>query len=669
MPQNKSKKYNVSGIILSGGSSSRFQLDNEPWQDKALVRLEHNEYLLQKILSTLSSFCNEIIIVVKNKDAEYQYKKSLSDINPTLDSPVKFVKDNPTFLCSGPSLGIITGLNAAKNDFAVIAPVDMPNLSSKIFQELLSNLDSNSLAVPLWESTGKIEPLVFAIKVKEALLHGSILSLIRRSRADDLHRGIESSKYLVISNLITGKYKRLFASINNRISLFEISNGNLDFPGEIFETSILITKTRKHNTLKELEKILTKYSFLKPSEKTIKEIIFLADQLEEFEHYFYSGLILYNLLELIKNSDEKLNEKYKQIIAENCINSFISEANYWNNKGITFLEFHSYLDARSASRICNNLEKVKELTPKINNLMEKMNLQKKEHKNYDFNSTLKNRLPTFLEKVKVIIKKSEQAFNEKSPPLNTDFLWDHSYRVGKIAHKLALSEGANPLIPTLGALLHDAGKFVLGNYHLDSISEEEHSANLAHQLLKDEGLSKDEIQEVLVAIRGIYDDSLECNQNCKIIHDADRLEKLGPLGIANFFTKSTLRGVNLSSAVITSLSRELTYAYMSPKTMKTESGKKLAEIRSKMTIDYFISLLEELRTFDIGSYSLKYFSDKKYGEFILVIPEKCTKCQGEFLIDLSSEKGTKCEKLVANYSCNTCNEGFKVQFCLPLIIS
>ncbi|NHJ03833.1 MAG: HD domain-containing protein [Candidatus Heimdallarchaeota archaeon] len=668
MPPNNSKKNNISGIILSGGSSSRFQLENEPWQDKALVKITHNEFLLQKILTTLSSFCSEIIIVVKNKDAEYQYKKSLSDFNLTQSPPIKFVKDDPTFLCSGPSLGIITGLNAVKNDLAVIAPVDMPNLSSKIFHELLSNLDSNSIVTPFWGLTGKIEPLVFATKTKEALIHGTILSLIRRSRADDLHRAIESSKYLVITDSITKKCERLFASINNRISLDGISNRNLDFPTEIFETSISITKTKNYNILKELKEILTEYSILKPSEKTIKEIMHFAKQLKELEYYFYSGLILFNLLELIKNSDSKLNKKYKQIIAENCINSFISEANFWNNKGITFLELHSYLDAHSASKICNNLEKIKEFTSKINNLMENMNLEKKNHKNYDFNSMLKNRLPTFLEKAKVMIKKSEQIFNEKSPPLTTDFLWDHSYRVGKIAHKLALSEGVDPLVPTLGAILHDTGKFILGNYHADSISEEAHSANLAHQLLEEEGLSKDEIQAVLIAIRGIYDDSLKCNQNCKIIHDADRLEKLGPLGIANFFTKSTLRGVNLSNTIITSLSRELTYAYMSPKTMMTESGKKLAEIRSKMTIDYFYNLLEELRTFDIGSYSLKYFSDKNYGEFILVIPEKCTKCQGEFLIKLSSEKGIKCEKLIANYSCNTCNEGFKIQFCLPLIL-
>ena len=48
------------------------------------------------------------------------------------------------------------------------------------------------------------------------------------------------------------------------------------------------------------------------------------------------------------------------------------------------------------------------------------------------------------------------------------------------------------------------------------------------------GAKPADIEAVRTALRALYDDRLPCVEACRIVQDADRLDKLGALGVAAF---------------------------------------------------------------------------------------------------------------------------------------
>jgi len=664
MSNNAMPSEAVSGIVLSGGSSNRFQIKDQPWQDKALITINEEGSLLLRTLQLLANSCSEIIVVANDADRQQAYLNELNSIPKDLQKLVSIIIDDPSFRCSGPSLGIISSLPYITNKKAVVVPVDMPFLPKEIVDEIVSNLQQDDIVIPYWQSSGKIEPLLFGFSLEAFLLPGDILSKITRSRADDFHRAVSNSRFLPIKDELEELAEKLFISVNERSKLrIEELNGDFVLNSGLFDSAKIFTikKNTEAKLLQELSKFLSDLSFIKFGAKEIKRALNLHKKLQNEEMYFYSGILLHNIIE------NNLTKTNKTTISEKCVLSFIQDAEFWNKHQVHFLELHAYNDAHNSNRFSQNEKMGKTLTKKISELKQKMSLEKKNHKEKTFDNFLKNKAPNLLSKASKIIRESEVAFNEESPTFETDFLWDHSYRVGKIAYQLAIKEGVNPITPTIAAILHDAGKFVLGKYHNDNIPEEEHSASIASKLLAAEGFNQEEVDAILVAISALYNEDLSCDINCQIVHDADRLDKLGPLGIANFFTKSTLRGLNLHQAILTSLSRELTYANSAPKTMMTSAGRDLAQLRSKTTLEYFDKLLLELKTYEINNFYMKNMELENHEEIILVVPEKCQKCSGSYLIELSKEKGIKCEKLIANYSCNNCDHEYRLAFCLPII--
>ena len=53
----------VTGIILSGGKSNRFQMMHQPLQDKALLVVSGEESLLIRMINMLTKSCSEIIVM------------------------------------------------------------------------------------------------------------------------------------------------------------------------------------------------------------------------------------------------------------------------------------------------------------------------------------------------------------------------------------------------------------------------------------------------------------------------------------------------------------------------------------------------------------------------------------------------------------------------------
>jgi HD superfamily phosphodiesterase len=281
--------------------------------------------------------------------------------------------------------------------------------------------------------------------------------------------------------------------------------------------------------------------------------------------------------------------------------------------------------------------------------------------------------PGLLDHVQNKIKKSEKDYEKGRKKDSDSFLWEHSVFVAMAALKICNMEKKAPLVPVVAALFHDIGKFEGGHYQKDDIPEEITSARLAEEILSSLGFNKSDIGSVVVGLKALYDEKTKNNFLADILHDADFLSKTGYIGVANFFLKSARRGRNLLSSITQNLSKELTYAAHLPNNMRTSSGKKLAEKRSRVVSLFFDQLLEELGELGIARFEKReeilpcpQKSGKKL-KFILILPRSCPSCQNGMNPEYSFVQGIKCTELVVLLSCADCPANIRLSFCLPEI--
>lgn len=290
---------------------------------------------------------------------------------------------------------------------------------------------------------------------------------------------------------------------------------------------------------------------------------------------------------------------------------------------------------------------------------------------------LEPRFPGLHARIEKVLVESEARYNRGAGQAPSQFLLEHTQHTAAIAHQLAQREGVDPLLPVLVALFHDAGKFHEGGYHQDNVPEEEHAAALAHVMLAEHGVARAEVEAVLAALRGLYNDRLPCGTACRIVQDADRLDKLGALGVAAFFTKATLRGRGLVDALVHTLGRELTYAQAAPRSMATEAGRSLAREQSARTMAFFDELLGDLedcgiaaferRTLTVtGDFRTRDGQPVSQMEVTLVMPRACPDCAAPLALTHRCERGVKCETLKARFACEACDWSRQIYFCLPV---
>ena len=213
-----------------------------------------------------------------------------------------------------------------------------------------------------------------------------------------------------------------------------------------------------------------------------------------------------------------------------------------------------------------------------------------------------SRFPGLHARIEQTLVESEARYNRQTQQAPSQFLLEHTQHTAAIAHQLATREGVDPFLAVLVALFHDAGKFHEGEYHKDDVPEEEHAAMLAAAMLAEYGMERGDIDAVQQSLRALYDDRLRCAGPSRIVQDADRLDKLGALGVGAFFTKATLRGRGLVDALVHALSRELTYALAAPRSMFTEAGRMLARKQSAKTVAFFDDLLSDLEDCGIAAF-------------------------------------------------------------------
>lgn len=296
----------------------------------------------------------------------------------------------------------------------------------------------------------------------------------------------------------------------------------------------------------------------------------------------------------------------------------------------------------------------------------------------DVQKMVETRFPGLYACIERTLVDAEARYNHQTSQAPSEFLLEHTRRTAAIAHEIARMEGVDAFLPALVALFHDAGKFHEGEYHKDDIPEEEHAAVLAANMLAEFGVERGDIEAVLEALRALYGDRLPCVGACRIVQDADRLEKLGALGVGAFFTKATLRGRGLVDALVSSLSRELTYALAAPRSMFTETGKKLAGEQAAKTIAFFDDLLHDLERWGIASFERRTIvleegfrtrngvSVRKM-EVTIVMPHACPDCAAPLGLTHRREQSLKCEKLTARFACAGCGYAREISFCLPIL--
>ena len=185
--------------------------------------------------------------------------------------------------------------------------------------------------------------------------------------------------------------------------------------------------------------------------------------------------------------------------------------------------------------------------------------------------------------------------------------WEHVQRVYRLALHIAQQEGADRFIVGVAALLHDLGRL--------THDETRHHADLsvihARELLTRHQVPPDKQEAILHAIdahsfsKGLQPRTLEA----RIVRDADRLDSLGAIGILRWAITGTQRGTPETRSYhpddpfaewhpLDDRRYMLDHFYSKllklSDTMSTQTGRKLAERRTRFIRTYLDEFKDEL---------------------------------------------------------------------------
>jgi molybdopterin-guanine dinucleotide biosynthesis protein A len=155
----------VSGIVLAGGASRRFGTD------KLAVTVD-GEPMLERAVAAIAAVSAEVIVVVAPGDT-----RSLPVDAVTV--PVRRAEDPERY--GGPLVGLLAGLEAAREPIAIVAGGDMPNLSVDVLNALIRALvatEGTADAAALVRH-GDVRPLPAAIR------NGAATQAARQLLGDD----------------------------------------------------------------------------------------------------------------------------------------------------------------------------------------------------------------------------------------------------------------------------------------------------------------------------------------------------------------------------------------------------------------------------------------------------------------------------------------------------
>ncbi len=176
----------VSGIVLAGGTSSRFGSDK-------LTSRYAGRPLLEAAVAAVAELSSEVVVVLAPGD-----ERAL----PTAGVPVRAAVDSE--LHGGPLVGLLAGLEIAREPIAVVVGGDMPTLGSEVLRALVRALSASTGRTALDATAllqrGVMRPLPAAMRNGAATEAGrrllgsgerSLMALLRELRT----RGLEETEW------------------------------------------------------------------------------------------------------------------------------------------------------------------------------------------------------------------------------------------------------------------------------------------------------------------------------------------------------------------------------------------------------------------------------------------------------------------------------------------
>jgi len=133
-------KYDITGIILAGGKSTRMGTDKGLMVLDGMLFIEH-------IIKAMQPMVGKIIIVSNNSNYNNLGLKCVPDL----------IKN------SGPLAGLYTGLYHSKTDYNMVLSCDIPTVNADVLQLLINNIENNYQVIQV-KSQNKTMPLIALYK-------------------------------------------------------------------------------------------------------------------------------------------------------------------------------------------------------------------------------------------------------------------------------------------------------------------------------------------------------------------------------------------------------------------------------------------------------------------------------------------------------------------------
>jgi len=197
----------VSGIVLAGGRSSRFGADK-------LAADFDGSTLLERAVAAVGAVASEVIVVVAPGD-----ERSL----PVANVPVRRAVDPEPF--GGPLVGVLAGLEAAREPVAIIVGGDMPTLAPDVLRLLIRSLiaSDGSRDAAVLVQRGEIRPLPCVVR------NGTATQAARRLLGDGERRLVALIRSISALAVAEANWRPLDPTAATLL--------DVDFPGDLPESS------------------------------------------------------------------------------------------------------------------------------------------------------------------------------------------------------------------------------------------------------------------------------------------------------------------------------------------------------------------------------------------------------------------------------------------------